>query len=72
MKTYQLTPEQYREKWGLPSSYPMVAPSYATRRSTLAKSIGFGRKPGEKPAPEPVVSAAPPAGRGRPPKQVAA
>jgi predicted transcriptional regulator len=39
-----LTPEQYREKWGLPSDYPMVAPSYAQQRSELAKSMGLGRK----------------------------
>ena len=49
--TYNLTPEQYREKWGLPAGYPMVAPDYAERRSTLAKSIGLGRKPAAKPAP---------------------
>ena len=42
---YGLTPEQYREKWGLPREYPMVAPSYAARRSALAKQIGLGRKP---------------------------
>ena len=42
---YGLTPEQYREKWDLPSNYPMVAPNYAERRSDLAKQIGLGRKP---------------------------
>lgn len=41
---YDLTPEQYREKWNLPASYPMVAPNYAVLRSRLAKSIGLGRK----------------------------
>ena len=41
--TYNMTPEQYREKWGLPANYPMVAPSYAARRSELAKTIGLGR-----------------------------
>lgn len=41
---YDLTPEQYREKWGLPADYPMVAPAYAERRSKLAKSMGLGRK----------------------------
>jgi predicted transcriptional regulator len=41
---YNLTPEQYREKWGLPREYPMVAPNYAERRSALAKQIGLGRK----------------------------
>lgn len=39
---YGLTPEQYREKWGLPADYPMVAPNYAKRRSTLARQIGLG------------------------------
>jgi predicted transcriptional regulator len=46
MTSFQLTPEQYREKWGLPASYPMVAPNYAAHRSALAKSNGLGRKPG--------------------------
>jgi len=41
---YDLTPEQYREKWGLPADYPMVAPNYAKRRQELAKQIGLGRK----------------------------
>ena len=40
----QLTPEQYREKWGLDPNYPMVAPSYAVARSQLAKKMGLGRK----------------------------
>jgi predicted transcriptional regulator len=44
-----LSPEQYRAKWGLPKSYPMVAPSYSAARSALAKSIGLGAK-GRKPA----------------------
>jgi len=43
--SYGLSPEAYRERWGLPASYPMVAPDYAARRSTLAKSIGLGRRP---------------------------
>ena len=42
---YNLTPEQYRERWGLASDYPMVAPSYARHRSSLAKKIGLGTKP---------------------------
>ncbi len=46
MTSYNLTPEQYRAKWGLPANYPMVAASYASHRSTMAKSIGLGRKPG--------------------------
>ncbi len=40
--SYNLTPEQYRQKWGLDASYPMVAPNYAERRSALAKEIGLG------------------------------
>ena len=45
--TYNLTPEEYRAKWGLASDYPMVAPNYAQQRSEFAKQIGLGRKPGE-------------------------
>ena len=41
---YKMTPEQYRERWGLPNDYPMVAPSYAKTRSRLAKDIGLGTK----------------------------
>lgn len=40
--SYNLTPEQYRDKWGLEASYPMVAPKYAEKRSELAKQIGLG------------------------------
>ena len=43
--SYGMTPDEYRTKWGLPKDYPMVAPSYAAKRSTLAKMIGLGRKP---------------------------
>ena len=39
---YGLTPEQYREKWNLPADYPMVAPNYAKKRSSLARQIGLG------------------------------
>jgi predicted transcriptional regulator len=42
---YNMTPQQYRERWGLPQDYPMVAPSYARHRSSLAKKIGLGTKP---------------------------
>jgi predicted transcriptional regulator len=42
--SYDLTPEQYRERWGLPADYPMVAPNYAKRRSALAKEIGLGKR----------------------------
>ncbi len=64
--SYGLTPDAYRERWGLPASYPMVAPSYAERRSALAKSIGLGRKRTEqsKPAAE---DGGGPARRGRKP-----
>ncbi len=41
---YGMSPEQYRERWGLSPDYPMVAPNYAKRRSALAKDIGLGRK----------------------------
>ena len=44
MTHYSLTPDQYRQRWGLPSDYPMVAPNYAEQRRTLAKSIGLGTK----------------------------
>ncbi len=42
---YNMTPEQYRDRWGLTPDYPMVAPSYARHRSSLAKKIGLGTKP---------------------------
>ncbi len=45
--TYNMSPEEYRAKWGLPADYPMVAPNYAKQRSEFAKRIGLGRKPGE-------------------------
>ncbi|MFT0860968.1 MucR family transcriptional regulator [Ancylobacter sp. G4_0304] len=41
---YDMTPEQYREKWGLPADYPMVAPNYAAARSALAKQMGLGQQ----------------------------
>lgn len=44
--SYDMTPEQYRARWNLPTDYPMVAPNYAEARSAMAKSIGLGRKPG--------------------------
>ena len=53
-----MTPDQYREKWGLPSDYPMVAPNYTASRSAIAKGFGFGRKAA-------VPAAAPAAKRGR-------
>ncbi|WP_245442435.1 MucR family transcriptional regulator [Mesorhizobium hawassense] len=47
---YGLTPNEYREKWGLKPDYPMVAATYSARRSTLAKATGLGQKPAAKPA----------------------
>jgi predicted transcriptional regulator len=41
---YALSPEEYREKWGLPADYPMVAPNYAQARSNLAKQMGLGQQ----------------------------
>jgi predicted transcriptional regulator len=46
LTTHQLTPAAYRERWGLKSDYPMIAPNYSARRSELAKSIGLGRQRG--------------------------
>ena len=51
--SYNLTPEEYRAKWGLPYDYPMVAPAYARKRRELAKKIGLGRKPKAAPARKP-------------------
>ncbi|MBJ7378798.1 MucR family transcriptional regulator, partial [Sphingobium sp.] len=44
MTHYQMTPDDYRAKWGLPADYPMVAPNYAEQRRNLAKKIGLGTK----------------------------
>jgi predicted transcriptional regulator len=44
MTHYQMTPDEYRQKWGLPADYPMVAPNYAEQRRSLAKKIGLGTK----------------------------
>lgn len=43
---FNMTPEEYRARWGLAADYPMVAPNYAEKRRDLAKKIGLGRKPG--------------------------
>jgi predicted transcriptional regulator len=45
---YNMTPEAYRERWGLPADYPMVAPNYANKRSKLAKDIGLGKRGAKK------------------------
>ena len=44
---YNMTPDEYRQRWGLPSDYPMVAPNYAALRSKLAKEIGLGTRRGK-------------------------
>lgn len=48
MTHYNMTPEQYRQRWNLPADYPMVAPAYSEKRRSLAKKIGLGRKPGAR------------------------
>lgn len=49
LSTHGLTPEQYRERFGLKADYPLVAPSYSAARQAMAKKIGLGRKPGQSP-----------------------
>ena len=49
MTDHGMTPDEYRVRWNLPASYPMVASDYAEKRRDLAKKIGLGRKPGERP-----------------------
>ena len=48
MTHYGMTPDEYRQRWGLPADYPMVSPNYAEQRRKLAKKIGLGRKPGSR------------------------
>ena len=48
MTEHGMTPDEYRQRWGLGADYPMVAPDYAETRRDLAKKIGLGRKPGQK------------------------
>jgi predicted transcriptional regulator len=48
--SHNLSPDEYRKKWGLPADYPMVAPNYAAARSQLAKKLGLGRKPAPAPS----------------------
>jgi predicted transcriptional regulator len=58
MTAYDMTPGEYRAKWGLNADYPMVAPNYSRKRQELAKKIGLGRKPRiaePVPAPEPAA-----------------
>jgi predicted transcriptional regulator len=56
---HALSPEAYRTRWNLPTSYPLVAPDYAAKRKELAIKIGLGRKPAPEPVPEPVKAKAP-------------
>ena len=63
--TYNLTPDEYRAKWGLPHDYPMIAPNYATKRSELAKSLGLGQQRRKRPEASP---SAPKKEPGRPKK----
>lgn len=65
--SYGLTPAAYRTKWGLPPSYPMVAPDYTVRRSAIAKEKGLGRKPSADAEPEVQVQQIPEGKRGRKP-----
>lgn len=46
--TYNMSPDEYRARWGLPPDYPMVAPNYAAQRSEFAKRIGLGRSSGRQ------------------------
>ena len=62
MSDYNMTPQEYREKWGLPADYPMVAPNYALARSELAKKMGLGRREASVVVAEPVKA---PAKRGK-------
>jgi predicted transcriptional regulator len=57
MTHYNMTPEQYRQRWNLPADYPMVAPNYAAKRRDLAKKIGLGRKPGARRGRKPAAKA---------------
>ena len=70
---YDMSPEEYREKWGLPHDYPMVAPAYAAARSDLAKNMGMGRRSIAAAAVQAGVPAAPagkPKGRGKQTRKV--
>ena len=70
---YDLSPEDYREKWGLPRDYPMVAPAYAAARSNLAKNMGLGRRAIAVAAaqPEAPASVKSTKGRGKQPRKAA-
>ncbi|HSI40035.1 MAG TPA: MucR family transcriptional regulator [Xanthobacteraceae bacterium] len=69
---YGLSPDEYRQKWGLPADYPMVAPNYAASRSALAKTMGLGRlRRGAEPEPVVVAEPAPVAKAKRTPRKAA-
>lgn len=57
MTHYNMTPEEYRQRWNLPADYPMVAPNYAEKRRELAKKIGLGRKPNARRGRKPKAAA---------------
>jgi predicted transcriptional regulator len=59
MTHYNMTPDDYRQRWNLPADYPMVAPNYAEKRRELAKKIGLGRKPNVRRGRKPKAPAAP-------------
>jgi predicted transcriptional regulator len=59
MTHYNMTPDDYRQRWNLPADYPMVAPNYAEKRRELAKKIGLGRKPNVRRGRRPKAAAAP-------------
>jgi predicted transcriptional regulator len=68
-----LEPAEYRARWKLPTDHPITAPGYSERRSTMAKRIGFGRRPRQVVStPVPEVVAPPPKRRGRKPRSAAA
>ena len=69
---YDMSPEDYREKWGLSHDYPMVAPAYAAARSNLAKNMGLGRRSfaAQLEVPAPVASVEKPKGRGKQTRKV--
>ena len=69
MTDHGLTPQEYRQKWGLPRDYPMVAPTYAAARSELAKQMGLGQSRRKAAEPEPAPQ--PKRRGGRPRKQAA-
>ncbi|KQP10479.1 MAG: MucR family transcriptional regulator [Methylobacterium sp.] len=68
---YDMTPDQYRAKWNLPSDYPMVAPNYAAARSELAKNMGLGQQRRKQAAAAVVTEPKAPAPRGRRPRVTA-